>query len=100
MPGPSSHWSANPSSLMQMRAAEIPVRAAPACAWRSASKKESPHEISPLVADGPAVAVAGGARLGRASDLRAPQGARHVRAVGEAQCRTRLARHGVGALAA
>src|ERR1700736_2913725 len=44
--------------------------------------------------------VAGRARVGRAGDLCAPHGARHIRAPGKAQCRARFARDGVGPAAA
>src|SRR5271165_6551772 len=100
MPARSSSSSANPSNRTRTRAAEIHARAARACAWPFASMKELPHELPPLVAAGAALLVAGRARVRRAGDLRAPQRTRLVRAAGEAQRRTRLARYGVGTLAA
>ena len=56
--------------------------------------------IRKLMPDGAARPVARRARIRRAGDLRAPQGARHVRAPGEAQRRARFARDGMGPPAA
>src|ERR1700722_6966258 len=100
MRGPSSSWSASPSSRIRTKAPEIRAPAARVYALRNASTKESPLETPPLVIARHACVVARRARLRRASDLCAAQGPRYVRALGEAQCRTRLPRHRVGTPAA
>src|ERR1700678_3727193 len=78
----------------------IRARAARTCASPNVSIKELQHEISPLAAAHFAGVMVGRIGVRRAGDLRAPQGARYVRAARETQRRTRLARHRVGALAA
>src|SRR5258708_2500858 len=98
--GRSCAWSARPWRPTTRKSLSSRARAARICASPNASSKELPHEISPLAAAFSAVAVVGRLRVGRAGDLRTPQGARHVRTAGEAQRRTRLSRDGVGALAA
>src|SRR5882762_9197151 len=62
--------------------------------------KASPHEDRQADVHRSSRPVARRAGVGHAGDLRAPQGPRHVRAPGEAQCRARFARDGMGPPAA
>src|SRR5260370_34685412 len=62
--------------------------------------KGSRHEDSQADVDCASRPVARRAGVGDAGDLRAPQGARPVRALGKAQCRARFARDGMGPPAA
>src|SRR5258706_11764880 len=62
--------------------------------------KASPHEDRQAGVHRSSRPVARRAGVGHAGDLRAPQGARHVRAPGKAQCRARFARDGMGPPAA
>src|ERR1700688_2386974 len=62
--------------------------------------RASPHEDSQTDVRRSSRPVACRSGFGRAGDLRAPQGARPVRASRKAQCRARFARDGMGPPAA
>src|SRR6202034_3899055 len=100
MRSPSCASSVKPKKPTTTKSPSIRARAARTCASPNVSIKELQHEISPLAAAHFAGVMVGRIGVRRAGDLRAPQGARYVRAARETQRRTRLARHRVGPLAA